>query len=160
MTFKDFRATKIDVRIDLDRLFALDSKVAKASPTLLPLETKQELLKFLTVDHKTETWVWRDSEGRFIGYLSVIDKPTEQFMEVLNIGVDPEFQGKGLGKEMMAFAERTAAKLGRKKVTLVTNVKNKQAIGFYNALGYRITDKKPNYYGDGKTRYLFEKVLS
>ena len=61
---------------------------------------------------------------------------------------------------MMEFTEKRAAKLGRKKVTLVTNTKNTKAIGFYKHLGYRNIKRIENYFGDGEARYLFEKRLA
>ncbi len=85
--------------------------------------------------------------------------PKENIIEILNLGVDPKLQGKGIGRQMMRFAEKNAAELGREKVILVTNVKNLQAVGFYKKSGYKIVKEVPNYYSDGETRYIFEKTL-
>lgn len=124
----------------------------------MPLETKEKLLDFLTKEH-SETWVWKDADERFVGYISIIDMPKENIIEILNLGVDPKLQGKGIGRQMMRFAEKNAAELGREKVILVTNVKNLQAVGFYKKSGYKIVKEVPNYYSDGETRYIFEKTL-
>ncbi len=156
---KHQKAKKIDVVKNIDFLFTLDVKIAKASPYLLPLQTKGELLDFLTKKHKSETWVWYDQQGAIIGYFSLIDMPKESAMEVLNIGVDPAFQSKGHGRAMMAFIEELAAGSRRRKVILVTNKKNLRAINFYKSLGYAPIRGIANYYGDGETRILFEKTL-
>lgn len=160
ITTKSLKASKVDVKENLDILFALDTKVAKAGSHLFVLETKEKFLDFLTKEHKSETWIWKDySHGNLIGYLSLVDKPSEDAMEVLSIAIDPEFQNKGYGKQMMTFAEELAVKNRRNKIMLVTNTKNLPAISFYKGLGYNIVKEMPNYYGDGETRYLFEKIL-
>ena len=159
MDARDLKVSKINVKENLDALFALDVKVAKARPALLPLETKKALLAFLTKDHDSETWLWRASDASPVAYVSLIDKPKEGVMEVLRICVDPAFQSKGIGRLMMGFAEKLAAKLGRKRMELVTNKKNLEAIGFYKRMGYGIVKEMKNYYGDGETRYLCEKTV-
>ncbi len=154
------KAKKIDIVKNLDSLFTLDVKIAKASPYLLPLQTKKELLDFLIKKHKSETWVWYDPHGTIVGYFSLVDMPKESAMEVLNIGVDPDFQSKGYGRAMMAFIEGLATKNKRRKIILVTNKKNLHAINFYKSIGYTSIKEIANYYGDGETRILFEKTLN
>ena len=149
---------KVSVEENIDELFALDSKVAEASPHLLPLETPEELSDFLTKEHQSDTYIFNNEEG-LAGYFSVIDIPNESALEVLNIGIDPELQGKGYGKKMMLFAEEIAKENKRQKMKLVTNVKNDSAVQFYKKLGYDVIKEAENYYGDGETRYVLEKKL-
>ncbi|MDO8507337.1 MAG: N-acetyltransferase [bacterium] len=149
---------KVSVEENIDELFALDSKVAEASPHLLPLETPEELSDFLTKEHQSDTYIFNNEEG-LAGYLSVIDIPDENALEVLNIGVDPKFQGEGYGKKMMLFAEEIAKENKKQKMKLVTNVKNDPAVQFYKRLGYAVIKEAENYYGDGETRYILEKNL-
>lgn len=149
---------KVNVQEVLEELFELDNKVARATPALLPLETPQELYDFLEKEHHADTYLLDDENGKPVSYLSVFDFDADT-MEVLNLGVDPEEQGKGLGKQMMVFAEKLARDGRKKKIRLVTNVKNDQAVKFYKRIGYVVVKEAPNYYGDGETRYIFEKVL-
>lgn len=155
----ELRVSKIDVKESLGPLHAFDVKVSRANPALLPRETKEELLDFLTKEYNSETWLWRNSNGDFVAYISLIDEPKEGAMEVLRICVDPALQGKGIGKLLMKFAEKMAVELGRKKMKLATSTKNLQAIGFYQKLGYRIVKEVENYYGEGEIRYICEKTL-
>ncbi len=150
---------KIDIKENLDSLFALDAKIAKANPFYLPPGTTKKFLDFLTVEHKSEIWTSRDAHGRLVGYISIVDKPSEDVMEILALGIDPDFQKKGYGKRMVNFAERRAIRNGRRKIMLVANEKNASAIRFYERLGYAAIKKMPDYYCDGETRILFEKVL-
>ncbi len=149
---------KVNVREVLNELFELDNKVARATPALLPLETPEELYKFLEEEHKSDTYILRDENGKMVAYLSVLNFDAES-MEVLNLGVDPDLQGGGLGRKMMNFAEELASEQGKKKIRLVTNVKNDQAVNFYKKIGYVIVKEAENYYGDGETRYIFERSL-
>ena len=153
-------AHKIDVSQNLSFLFKLDERIAKATPSLLPLENEKEFLEFLTKHEETDTYIWNDKDGNTVGFFVIIDFPNENMCELYNIGVDPKFQGKGYGKKMMSFAEELAKNNKRDKMKLVTNVKNIQAVDFYKRIEYRIIKEVPNYYGDGETRYLFEKKLN
>jgi ribosomal protein S18 acetylase RimI-like enzyme len=152
------RPELIDVATNINELFTLDDQVARATPSLLPLESPQELVDFLTIEHHTDTYLQRDENGNAIAYVSLIDSD-ELTTEVLNIGVAPTTQNQGVGKSLMKFAESKAKQLGKKKVKLVTNTKNDKAINFYKKLGYEIAKVIDNYYGDGETRYLLEKRL-
>ncbi len=149
---------KINVEDTIDVLFELDDKVARATPELLPLESPHALSDFLIKEHTTDNYLMNDDTGHIIGYLSVLDFDADS-LEVLNLGTDPDFQGKGFGKAMMDFAEGIAKEKGKNKIRLVTNVKNTKAVGFYKAIGYTIVKEAENYYGDGETRYIFEKKL-
>jgi ribosomal protein S18 acetylase RimI-like enzyme len=150
---------KIDVVANIEALFELDGKVANASPALLPLKSPKELQDFLIKDHNSSTYILQDKSGRWVGCLSLIDLPDDS-LEILNVGVDPDQQGKGYGKHMIAFSEQLASELGKHKVTLVTSKKNNQAVNFYEGIGYAIIGEAENYYNDGEARYIFEKSLT
>ncbi len=153
-------ANKISVEENLNELFALDAKVTQASPYILPLETPEALLNFLTKDHKSDTYIWNDSNGNLVGFFSIINPLNEALIEVLNICIDPDSQRQGYGKKIMLFAEKLAREAGKKKIKLVTNIKNTPAITFYKSIGYTIVQEIKNYYSDGETRYMLEKSLS
>jgi ribosomal protein S18 acetylase RimI-like enzyme len=80
------------------------------------------------------------SEGKVVGFC-VVDKYTDK-NQLNGIYILPEFQGKGLGKELwsrsMEFVDRT-------KPTVVMVIPyNKQAIGAYERFGFQKTGKKAN----------------
>jgi ribosomal protein S18 acetylase RimI-like enzyme len=52
------------------------------------------------------------------------------------LAVDPELQGRGFGREMMAEAERRLSDLGCPKVQLQVRKENVEALAFYRRLGY------------------------
>jgi ribosomal protein S18 acetylase RimI-like enzyme len=55
-----------------------------------------------------------------------------------NVAVSPAFQGRGLGRKLMAHAEQLAASAGFGEIRLYTNKLFTQNIELYRKLGYRV----------------------
>lgn len=55
---------------------------------------------------------------------------------ILSIAVDPTFQGVGIGKTLLMEAERTAAERGFALMNLTVHPSNKQAVSFYERMGW------------------------
>ncbi len=72
------KGSKVDVESNLDALFAMEHEIARATPSLLQLGTKEKLFEFLTGEHGSGTWLWADQKGVNVGYLTLIDKPKEE----------------------------------------------------------------------------------
>ena len=53
-----------------------------------------------------------------------------------HVAVDPEWQGRGLGKMMMHYALEMASKAGCYKAVLSSNLKRHRAHSFYESLGF------------------------
>lgn len=136
----------VDPHDTIDDLFVLDCTFAQNADEVIAFETPEELMTFLVVDHNSSTYVINDETGKPAGYMAVVSDETT--VEVLSIGVTPEAQGKGYGKEMMERAEVIARAAGKTAVHLVTKVSNTNAIGFYEKLGYEQTDVIANHYSD------------
>jgi ribosomal protein S18 acetylase RimI-like enzyme len=51
--------------------------------------------------------------------------------------IHPDFQGRGLAKKLMSFAEEYALKQGYRNIRLDTSTVNQTALGLYDRLGYR-----------------------
>lgn len=56
------------------------------------------------------------------------------------LAVAPEHQRKGLGRSMMAAAERRLRELGCPKINLQIRTSNRGVITFYERLGYKVDD--------------------
>ncbi|MCK5728037.1 MAG: ribosomal protein S18-alanine N-acetyltransferase [Methylococcales bacterium] len=93
-------------------------------------------------------WVCEDQE-KIIGYgiLSVAAGEAH----IINISIDPEVQGQGIGKKMMAHLIKIAKK---KAETLFLEVRpsNEKAIQLYNRLGFNEVGRRKNYYPAKKGR--------
>ena len=82
--------------------------------------------------------------------------PAGDSLLIENIAVAPAAQGRGLGRQLMEFAERQAAALGFSLLTLYTNEVMVENIAIYTSLGYRETARR---LVDGYQRVYMEKRL-
>jgi len=77
-------------------------------------------------------------------------------LELENIAVDPAYQGRGYGRELMAFAEGHARELGLGAVVLYTNEAMVENLRLYPRLGFVETERRVE---DGYRRVFFRKSL-
>ena len=75
---------------------------------------------------------------------------------VENVAVAPAFQGQGLGRFLMAHAERLASAQGHAEIRLYTNQRFAENIRLYRALGYRIDREEQSALG--VTTYMSKPV--
>lgn len=74
--------------------------------------------------------------GEIAGLIETIDQPDHLLIE--NVAVAPAFQGRGLGRRLMAHAEQLARQLGHAEIRLYTNARFTENVALYQRLGYRI----------------------
>jgi ribosomal protein S18 acetylase RimI-like enzyme len=75
-------------------------------------------------------------DGELAALIETIDEPDHLLVE--NIAVSPDFQRRGLGRKLMAHAERLAASLGYREIRLYTNKLFAENVELYRGLGYRV----------------------
>ncbi|HSZ38369.1 MAG TPA: GNAT family N-acetyltransferase [Trebonia sp.] len=98
------------------------------------------------------TWVV-GSPARAV--LTLYPRPDHLYVE--NVAVDPGAQGQGLGRALMAFAEREAARRGLTRMALVTHEAMTENQAIYARLGYVETERQAE---DGYRRIYMEKRLA
>jgi GNAT superfamily N-acetyltransferase len=76
------------------------------------------------------------ADARLAGLIEMI--PAADHLLVENVAVSPDYQGRGIGRFLMAHAEATAARLGLPLIRLYTNKLFAANIRFYESLGYRL----------------------
>jgi ribosomal-protein-alanine N-acetyltransferase len=64
---------------------------------------------------------------------------------ITDLWVDPDHQGEGAGKLLLAALEQDMLAAGYKHAELETHVKNTPAIGFYEYSGYRVVSLSVKY---------------
>jgi ribosomal protein S18 acetylase RimI-like enzyme len=74
-----------------------------------------------------------------------------------NLAVRPAAQGRGLGRQLVAFAEKEARSRGHRVLRLYTNARMEPNIALYERLGFRETGREPA--GELGTRVWMEKPL-
>jgi len=80
-------------------------------------------------------------DGILAALVELIPQPDSLLIE--NLAVSPDFQGKGLGRHLMAHVERLAVARGHQRIELYTNKLFAENVGFYQSLGYRIDREEP-----------------
>ena len=75
-------------------------------------------------------------DGTLAALIETIREPDHLLVE--NVAVSPAFQGRGLGRKLMAHAETLARELGLDTIRLYTNQRFVENIELYRKLGYVI----------------------
>jgi len=78
---------------------------------------------------------------------------------LLNIAVDPEYRGKGIGTLLLRNFEKYCKEIGAEYAYLEVRVSNKGAIKFYKKNNYKIWGVKENYYSNGEDAIVMMKRL-
>lgn len=94
-------------------------------------------------------------EARIVGVLVLMIQADNRLL-LDNIAVDPAYQGRGLGKTLMDFAEAEARRQGYESIELYTNEVMVENLALYQRLGYVETDRRTVR---GYRRVYMEKVL-
>ena len=75
-------------------------------------------------------------EGALAALIETIREADHLLVE--NVAVSPSFQGRGLGRRLMAHAEELAASSGFGEIRLYTNQRFAENVELYRRLGYRV----------------------
>ena len=103
----------------------------------------------------SEGVVWVIEEGNTVRGVSVLlPKPDHLLLE--NIGVDPAYQGTGLGCRLLAFAEAEAMRQGYREIRLYTHETMIENQRLYARIGYEETGRRSEV---GFERVFFHKRL-
>jgi len=155
--FKDWEVKDIILKKfkigEEEGLAALQNKIFSGSWGFNP-NTVEEIKYYLQLTGcRIDEVMCIESEGQKIGYLWPHKLPKDNGrvkMRIHMLGVDPEFQGEGLGKKLLQTAIYQMDKQGAKTVELTVDSENTPAVSLYNSLGFIL-----------KSRSLwYEKILS
>ncbi|WP_159885606.1 GNAT family N-acetyltransferase [Paenibacillus puerhi] len=111
--------------------------------------TRPELRKRL---RGCTTFVELTAGRQAAGFISL--RAGRERLTVELLAVRPKYQGQGLGKRLMRYAERKALLLKLPEVVLWVDESNERARRFYHKLGY-----SPVYYDPNIRCYLLSKQL-
>jgi len=95
-------------------------------------------------------------EGELAALIETI--PEADHLLVENVAVAPAFQGRGLGRKLMAHAEELAASLGFGEIRLYTNKLFAENVQLYGKLGYRL-DREEEFKG-GVVVHMSKRIRS
>jgi GNAT superfamily N-acetyltransferase len=89
-----------------------------------------------------------------VAVIELVLRPADLWID--NVAVDPAWQGRGLGRRLLAFADDEARRLGRSALGLLTNERYLANIAMYERYGYRETHREPH---QGTDLVYFRKRL-
>lgn len=90
-----------------------------------------------------------------LGLISLVEEPGA--LLIYSVAIAPHAQGRGLGRQLIGFAEHEAQRLGIATVQLYTNVKMVENQAIYHHLGFVETRRATS---DGLHRVFMEKRLA
>jgi len=71
-------------------------------------------------------------------------EPAEDWLTVYSIAVRPAFQGLGLGRLLLDWADHRASAAGVRELRLYTNARMTKNLALYQRCGYDIFDTRPH----------------
>jgi ribosomal-protein-alanine N-acetyltransferase len=95
--------------------------------------------------------------GEIVGY-AVGEKDKDSGL-IVSVAVKKEWRRRGIGRKLIEKLLENFKKEGMKIVFLHVREENREAINFYQALGFKIIELVENYYSNGENAYLMEKSL-
>lgn len=104
---------------------------------------EQELLTFDRVFRVAELPAFVAKVGkRVAGFVSFAGMQDD--LIVVALGILPEYQGSGIGSNLIAKVEGEARRLRSKTILVSTSNDDLPALAFYQSLGFQIYEVKPN----------------
>ncbi len=132
------------------------------SPTLLPM-TRRLVPLVLDIEKKASSFPWRhsvtfeseiaagnafvlaDDTTEVVGY--VVVAPFDNTTLLLKkMAILPSEQNKGHGRYLLTQISALAQRQHKKTIILHVRESNRKAVTLYKQFGYKIVEKRPNYY--------------
>lgn len=86
-----------------------------------------------------QTWVLT-SENAIIATLILM--PQKDFLKLANLAVHQDHAGKGVGRQLLQFAEKEAQRQGYREIRLNTHVEMQDNIQLYQHLGWSVISRQ------------------
>ena len=119
-------------------------------------ESPDSLRRSVCSPHQ-EVWLMLDGDHSPIAAMTV--RFRERSGRIYSLGVLPEAQGKGAGRELLGWAESRAQERGCRQVTLEMDLANEGLARLYRSQGYSDQKCLPDYYGENQPGLRMAKVL-
>jgi len=120
---------------DVDSVFTIEKKS-------YPFPWSKSLFEAAVLSTKYCTVV--ELDGVIVGYGIISFVVGEA--ELLNLCVDPDFQGKGIANELLTHLLDYAANFDNHEMFLEVRVSNAAAIHLYEKIGFNEIGRRKNYY--------------
>lgn len=105
-------------------------------------------------DDKQSTSYVAEVKGHVVGYARTKVNQEQQRCYLESLYVLPEFQGKGIGGELLRIAERKAKEYSFNKVWLGVMVQNVPSLEWYKKIGFTFVEEAPFQMGKTTVSHL------
>ncbi len=150
------------IREDYDSI--LDILKRTGNFTAEEIEIADELLNsFFTQSFDSGYWTYTAVNDKIAGYICYGPTPlTDGTYDVYWIAVDPDLQGKGIGSELLTFAEDDISRHKGRLITVYTSSQEKYSLtrSFYLKRGYLEGARIHDYYKPGDDLVIYVKQIS
>lgn len=109
------------------------------------------------VDNPVAQYIVLEEAGEILGFAGIWCVVDEA--QVMNIGIAPQGQGRGLGKQLMKALMAEGRSHGCVVMTLEVKAGNTRAISLYEGLGFERNGLRKDYYPDHSDGILMIKSL-
>ncbi len=83
------------------------------------------------------------NEDSVIGWMKLYDNKIEKKFYLSSLYIHPDFQGSGIGKELIQIAEQKAVELNYSYIWVGVMEQNINAMNWYKKLGFNFVDDEP-----------------
>lgn len=97
------------------------------------------------------------NDDKVLGFVLIEETPYD--FDILEIVVDQELRGRGIGTMLMKKVLDYAKLTHKEKATLEVASDNKNAISFYEKFGFSQISIRKNYYKNGNDALIFQKTF-
>ncbi len=141
---------------DLQSIVTLD-RVCFAPPFRFSLRTMRHFVEA----RNSFTLVAESLRGVLVGFIVFSLERADGEIEgyVITLDVDPTLVRAGIATRLVRQAELQAADSAASRMRLHVHTMNLAAISFYQASGYICTGHEPEFYGEDRAAYLYQKGL-
>jgi ribosomal protein S18 acetylase RimI-like enzyme len=105
-----------------------------------------------------ECFVAKNGNNEIVGEYVLIRKSDEIF-EIMNVAVDPDYQGKGIGKALILDAISRAKDYCAQKIEIGTGNSSFPQLALYQKCGFRIVGVYKNFFVDNYPEKIFENGI-
>ena len=105
----------------------------------LSIQEQEEKIEHILLQ-KHSTILVADNGEQIIGFIAVLGNQLKRTLHRASIviGILKDYQGQGMGKQLMAAAEAWAQERGIRRLELTVMSHNKQALWLYSAFNYNV----------------------
>ncbi len=137
---------------DLPRMYALDRLCFK-EPFAFDLRSMRRFATQPGADV-----ILAESAAELAGFL-IVDRCMEDQGYVVTLDVHPTFRRQGVARALMLRAEAEAREHGAIAMSLHVHTGNRNAVAFYQVVGYGRLKREPSFYAPGVDAWLYTKRL-